>query len=69
MQLDWQNLTALGMVAGAVAYLARQVYRLGSGSPGRGCSSGCASCPQAASNPSTTVVEIDLSIDKSHDRK
>lgn len=47
MTFDWQDLSALAVVAVAVLYLAR--LGLAAVSSRGGCGSGCGSCPSAAS--------------------
>jgi hypothetical protein len=59
--LDWQLALVLLIVAGAVAYLARQAWRSWRGR-GSGCGSGCGTCktPAApASHGQVTIIPAD----------
>ena len=44
MNIDWQNLLTLGLIAVAIAYVARRFWRLARGKQRTGCGT-CPDCP------------------------
>ena len=53
--LDWQNITALTVVAGAAIYLASVIWRSLAKRKAAGCGS-CASCPAESKEPAQLVT-------------
>lgn len=59
MSFDWQNVIAIGIVALAMAYLARHFYRRLTRRVTGGCGS-CGTCPSGDQQSSTAVPLVSL---------
>jgi hypothetical protein len=63
MQLDWQTILALAIVAGAAVVLARRAQRLLAGRGKGGCQAGCGGCANESTGTGMKrrpVVELPL---------
>jgi hypothetical protein len=57
MNVDWQNLLAIGLVVAAASYIARRAWLVVASRGKAGCGTGCEKCPSA--RPAAKLVQIE----------
>ena len=57
MNLDWQTIAVLTIVAGAAVYLAHAAWQTVARRRAAACASGCSSCPARDNEPAVVGIE------------